>query len=461
MVQDFDLFVIGAGSGGVRAARIAASHGARVGIAERQYLGGTCVNVGCVPKKLMVFAASYADHFADAEGFGWRVGDRRHDWPAFIASKDREIGRLNAIYERLLEGPGAKIFWGDAKLTGPNEIAIGDETVSAERILVATGGRPILPLIPGAPEHGITSDDVFTLSEMPERILVVGAGYIGLEFAGIFRRLGAEVSLAHRGQTILNEAFDHDVRRVLQEDLAKQGIRFTFDCRVERVEKLPRGVRVHRSNCAPLEVDQVLFATGRAPNVRGLGLEALGVELDDNKAIHVDDDGRSSVPSIFAIGDVTARVQLTPVATAEGHALADRLFGPAARTVGYENIPTAVFANPPVAQVGLTERLAQDAFGDDLDVYVSSFKSMRFALAERDESTLMKLVVQRSTDRVVGLHMVGQDAPEIVQGFAVAVKTGATKADFDATIGIHPTAAEEFVTMRTKRTVSREEIAAS
>ena len=438
MAFDFDLFVIGAGSGGVRAARIAAAHGARVAIAERQYLGGTCVNVGCVPKKLMTFAASYAHHLEDAEGFGWQVGDARHDWKTLIRNKDREIDRLNRAYARLLDGPGARTFWGDAVIEGPHRVRVGGETVTAEKILVASGGRPVLPDVPGAKEHGITSDDVFYLEAMPERVVVVGAGYIGIEFAGIFARLGAEVTMAHRGRMILNDNFDLDARRVLQEELEKQGVTYAFDCKITGVEKSAGGLVVHRSNCAAIEVDQILFATGRAPNTRGLGLADVGVELRGNGAVHVDDEDRTNVPSIYAIGDVTDRVQLTPVATAEGHAFADRHFGRNLRAVTYDNIPTAVFANPPVAQVGLTEEQAITRFGDDLDIYQTEFKAMRFALAERDEKTLMKLIVQASTDRVVGAHMVGQDAPEIIQGFAVAVKMGATKADLDATIGIHP-----------------------
>ena len=451
MAFDFDLFVIGAGSGGVRAARIAAAHGARVAIAERQYLGGTCVNVGCVPKKLMTFAASYAHHLEDAEGFGWHVADARHDWKTLIRNKDREIDRLNETYARLLDGPGARTFWGDAVVEGPNTVRVGDERVTAAKILIATGGRPVLPDVPGAQEYGITSDDVFFLEDMPKRVVVVGAGYIGIEFAGIFARLGAEVTMAHRGRMILNDSFDLDARRVLQEELEKQGVAYAFDCKITGVEKTAGGLLVHRSNCATIEVDQILFATGRAPNTADLGLEAVGVELRGNGAIHVDAEDRTNVPSIYAIGDVTDRVQLTPVATAEGHAFADRHFGRDRRTVTYDNIPTAVFANPPMSQVGLTEDQAVARCGDDLDIYQAEFKAMRFSLAERDEKTLMKLIVQRSTDRVLGAHMVGQDAPEIVQGFAVALKMGATKADFDATIGIHPTSAEEFVTLRTRR----------
>lgn len=461
MAYDFDLFVIGAGSGGVRAARIAAAHGARVAIAERQYLGGTCVNVGCVPKKLMTFAASYAHHLEDARGFGWHVGDSRHDWKALIANKEREIGRLNEAYQRLLDGPGARTFWGEARIEDPHTIRIGDQSVTAEKILVATGGRPVLPNVPGAPEHGITSDDVFFLEEMPKRVVVVGAGYIGVEFAGIFARLGAEVTMAHRGQMILNDNFDLDVRRVLQAELEKQGVVYAFDCRITGVEKTSGGVLVHRSNCPAIEVDQILFATGRAPNTDGLGLAELGVEVRANGAVHVDAEDRTNVPSIFAIGDVTDRVQLTPVATAEGHAFADRHFARNPRTISYADVPTAVFANPPVAQVGLTEDQAVARFDDDLDIYQAEFKAMRFALADRDEKTLMKLVVQRSTSRVLGAHMVGQDAPEIIQGFAVAVKMGATKADFDATIGIHPTSAEEFVTLRTRRAPRAAQAAAS
>ncbi|TVQ35567.1 MAG: glutathione-disulfide reductase [Geminicoccaceae bacterium] len=451
MAFDYDLFVIGAGSGGVRAARIAAGHGARVGIAERLYYGGTCVNVGCVPKKHLTYAASYAHHFEDAVGYGWHLGGVRHDWKALIANKDKEIQRLNGVYERLLQNAGATIFWGDATLTGPHRLEVADREVTAERILIATGGRPVLPAVPGVREHGITSDDVFYLEAMPERIAIVGAGYIGIEFAGIFARLGAEVVLVHRGQMILNEGFDADARRVLQEEMAKQGVTFAFDCRITGVERVSEGLRVHRSTGPDLLVDQILFATGRAPNVEGLGLAAIGVEMGPNGAIRVDREDRTTVSSIYAIGDVTDRVQLTPVATAEGHAFADRHFAQRPRSVSYANIPTAIFANPPMSQVGLTEDQARERFGDDLDVYYAEFKAMRFSLTDRAEKTMMKLVVQASTDRVVGLHMVGQDAPEIVQGFAVAVRMGATKADFDATIGIHPTAAEEFVTLRTKR----------
>ncbi|MFW5679109.1 MAG: FAD-dependent oxidoreductase, partial [Pseudomonadota bacterium] len=383
MAFDFDLFVIGAGSGGTRAARIAAGHGARVAIAERLYYGGTCVNVGCVPKKHLTYAASYAHHFEDAVGYGWHLGAPRHDWQALIANKDQEIRRLNGVYQRLLEGAGAHIFWGDARLEGPQTVAVDGRTVTAERILIATGGRPVLPAVPGAKEHGITSDDVFSLPAMPERICIVGAGYIGIEFAGIFARLGSDVVLVHRGQTILNEGFDADARRVLQEEMEKQGVTFAFDCRITGVSQETDHLRVHRSIGPDLQVDQILFATGRAPNVEGLGLEALGVETAPNGAIHVDGEDRTNVPSIYAIGDVTDRVQLTPVATAEGHAFADRHFAKRHRTVSYDYIPTAIFANPPMSQVGLTEAQARERHGDDLDVYYAEFKAMRFSLTDR------------------------------------------------------------------------------
>lgn len=448
---DYDLFVIGAGSGGVRAARIAAGHGAKVAVAERARLGGTCVNVGCVPKKLMTYAASYADHVEDAAGFGWTIGAAAHDWPAFIAAKDKEISRLNGIYQNLLEKSGAEILRGDARLTGPHDIDVGGKKYTAKNILIAVGGAPFVPDIPGAREHGLTSDDMFTLKQRPEKMIVVGAGYIGLEFAGIFSRLGTQVTLVHRRDLILNENFDGEVRRFLQNEIVKQGVEFSFQCQIEKVEKAGTGVRVHRTGCDPVEVDCILFATGRKANIDGLGLEEAGVKTDKRGAISVDEQGRTSVSHIYAIGDVTERIELTPVATGEGHALADRLFGNRPdKYISYENVPSAVFSSPPLASVGMTQEQAEAKHPGKIDIYKSDFKAMRFTLAGRDERTFMKLVVQRDTGKVLGLHMAGQDAAEIVQGFAVALKAGATKADFDATIGIHPTSAEEFVTMRTK-----------
>lgn len=448
---DFDLFVIGGGSGGVRAARIAAGHGARVAIAEKQYWGGTCVNVGCVPKKLMTYAAGYAQQMDDAKGYGWNVGARSHDWEAFIAAKNKEIERLNGIYASMLEKSGARVLWGHAKLTGPQSVEVDGTEYTAAHIVIASGGTPSVPdKIPGAKEYGLTSDDVFFLKQRPQRVFVVGAGYIGVEFAGIFAGLGSDVTLVHRGSLILNDGFDDDLRHFLQAELIKQGIDFSFECQIERVEKTDTGVCVHRTNCAPVEADAIIFATGRKPNVEGLGLEAVGVEQGRGGLVHVNEDDQTNIPSIFALGDVTNRVELTPVALGEGHALADRLFGNKPRHIVYENIPTAVFSNPPLAMCGLTQAQADEKYPGQIDIYKSDFKPMRYTLAGRDERTLMKLIVHRETDKVIGLHMAGMDAPEIVQGFSVAIKAGATKADFDGTIGIHPTAAEEFVTMRTK-----------
>ncbi len=446
---DFDLFVIGGGSGGVRAARIAAGHGARVAIAEKKYWGGTCVNVGCVPKKLMTYAASYADHFEDAKGYGWRVGDTSHDWGAFIAAKDAEIKRLNGIYSTMLEKSGAQTIYGHAKIIGPNEVDVEGKRYTAQYIVIATGGKPTVPDMRGAQANGLTSDDIFFLKERPKSLCIVGAGYIGVEFAGIFAKLGTKVTLVHRGAVILNTSFDDEARRFLQDELMKQGIDFSFECQIESVEKTEKGVRVCRTNCAPMEFDAILFATGRKANIDNLGLEDVGVAVGKNGMVIVDKDDRTNIPSIFALGDATNRVELTPVALGEGHALADRLFGKKQRHISYQNIPTAVFSAPPMAQVGLTQAQAEETLGK-VDIYKSSFRPMKHILAGRDEKTFMKLIVDPKTDKVVGLHMVGADAPEIVQGFATAIVAGATKADFDATIGIHPTAAEEFVTLRTK-----------
>ena len=446
---DFDLFVIGGGSGGVRAARIAAGHGARVAIAEKKYWGGTCVNVGCVPKKLMTYAASYADHFQDAKGYGWSVGDASHDWGAFIAAKDAEIKRLNGIYSTMLEKSGAQTIYGHAKIIGPNEVDVEGKRYTAQYIVIATGGTPTVPDMQGAQANGLTSDDIFFLKERPKTLCIVGAGYIGVEFAGIFAKLGTKVTLVHRGAVILNTSFDDEARHFLQDEMVKQGIEFSFECQIESVEKTAKGVRVCRTNCASVEFDAILFATGRRANIEGLGLDDVGVKTGRNGVVIVDKDDRTNIPSIYALGDATNRVELTPVALGEGHALADRLFGNKTRHISYQNIPTAVFSAPPMAQVGLTQAQAEEKIGA-VDIYKSSFRPMKHILAGRDEKTFMKLIVDPKTDKVVGLHMVGADAPEIVQGFATAIVAGATKADFDATIGIHPTAAEEFVTLRTK-----------
>jgi glutathione reductase (NADPH) len=447
-LADFDFFVIGAGSGGVRAARIAASHGARVGIAEDRYYGGTCVNVGCVPKKLMAIGAHYSADLEDAAGFGWTVGARTHDWATLIRNKDAEIARLNGIYRRLLEGAGVETFDARARLAGPGRVEVAGRTVTADHILVATGSHPEWPDHPGAREHGMISDAVFHLPEMPRRIAIVGAGYIGVEFAGIFHGLGAEVTLIHRGDGVLR-GFDEDVRSHLAAEMSKAGVAFRFEVEVDRVERLPHGVVLTLTDGTTLVADAVLFATGRKPNTAGLGLEEAGVALDRNGAIVVDERHESTAARIYAIGDVTHRLNLTPVATAEGHALADRLFAGRERLARFDLVPTAVFSHPPVGTVGLTEAEARGR-GLAVDIYRASFRPIRHTMSGRDARTLMKLVVDAETDRVLGLHMVGEDAPEITQGFAVALVAGATKAQFDATIGIHPTAAEEFVTMRTK-----------
>lgn len=450
MTYDFDLFVIGAGSGGVRAARIAAGHGAKTAIAEERFYGGTCVNVGCVPKKLMTYVAGYAHAMRDAKGYGWSIGERTFDWPAFIARKDAEIERLNGIYESLLENNNVARFWGHAQIIDPHTIRINDETVSAQRILIATGGKIDTPNIEGAHEYGITSDDIFTLKEQPKTLVILGVGYIGLEFAGIFNALGTQVHVIYRRDDILNEGFDGDVRTFLHDQMSQKGIHFHPKTNITRVEKTPEGLRVHLDSGDPIEADQALFATGRSPNTNGLGLEAVGVETNPKGAIIVDGEEQTNVPSIYAVGDVIDRVALTPVALGEGHALADRLFAKDTRHISYDNIPSAVFSDPNVAQVGLTEEQARAKYGDDLDVYLSDFRAMKMILADNETRSFMKLIVRRSTDKVIGLHMIGDEAGEIVQGFATAIIAGATKGDFDRTIGIHPTSAEEFVTMRTK-----------
>ncbi len=451
---DFDFFVIGAGSGGTRAARIAAGHGARVGVAEERYLGGTCVNVGCVPKKLFVYAAHFAEDFEDAAGFGWTVGERHHAWQTLIRNKNTEIERLNGIYERLIEGAGATLYDKRATLSDAHTIELRDpgqpdgpaETVTADRILVATGGWPVVPAFPGS-EHVITSNEAFFLGGLPKRIVVVGGGYIAVEFAGIFAGLGAKVTQLYRSDLFLR-GFDQDVREVLAEEMSKKDIDLRFNSQVSQITKQADGsLLVDFGDKETVAADLVMYATSRAPNSGGLGLEKAGIETGGNGAIAVDETGRSNVGNIYAIGDVTDRIQLTPVAIAEGHALADRLFNPSGRNVGYEYIPTAVFSQPPIGTVGYTEEEARSKFGE-VDIYRSAFRPMKHTLSGRDERSMMKLIVDRASDRVVGLHMVGLDAGEITQGFAVAMKAGATKADFDATIGIHPTAAEEFVTMR-------------
>jgi glutathione reductase (NADPH) len=442
---DYDLFVLGAGSGGVRAARIAAAHGAKVGICEESRVGGTCVIRGCVPKKLLVYAAHFSEDFEDSGGYGWTVENARFSWPDLIRAKDLEIDRLNQVYLRLLSDAGVTLYQDRGAFIDAENVRVGSHTISAERFLVATGGHPWLPDIPGI-EHAITSDDAFHLAELPARVAIVGGGYIACEFAGIFNGLGAETTQIYRGESVLR-GFDHDVRRVVGEEIGKKGVRLLLNTTVASIEKTATGLQMTLGDGKKIEADQVMYATGRVPNVRHLGLRNTGMEFHADGTIVVDDLSQTSVGHIYAVGDVTNRVNLTPVALHEGHAFADSMFGGIVRPVNHEYVPSAVFSQPPVGTVGYSEQEALIHCGP-VDVYRSSFKPMKHTLSGRDELTMMKLIVDRESQKVVGIHIVGMDAPEIVQGFAVAVKSGVTKQEFDATIGIHPTAAEELVTMR-------------
>ena len=442
----FDLFIIGAGSGGVRAARMAAQRGARVAVAEDAALGGTCVNLGCIPKKLYSFAAHYAESFEESHGFGWSVAASSFDWETLKAGRRVEIGRLNAVYGQLLAGAGVALVRGRARVVGPNEVEVDGVRHRAERIVVATGGWPVAADVPGG-DRAISSNDIFDLARFPARLVVVGGGYIASEFASIFNGLGARVTQLYRGEQILR-GFDRDIRHHVAAEMTKKGVDIRLGAKVRALEADGGdATRIVLADGSALLADAVLYATGRAPNTGGLGLEAVGVELDVNGAVLVDDRYRSNVPSIYAIGDVIDRVQLTPVALAEAMALVDDLFGGAERHVDYLHIPTAVFTHPNIGTIGLSEDDARGRF-ERIRVYRSEFKPLRHTLSGSSERTMMKLVVDDANDRVVGLHMVGADAGETIQGFAVAMKAGATKAVFDATLGIHPTAAEEFVTMR-------------
>jgi glutathione reductase (NADPH) len=442
---DYDLFVIGAGSGGVRAARIAAGHGARVGICEESRVGGTCVIRGCVPKKLLVFASQFAEAFEDASGYGWTPGDTGFSWPDLIAAKDREIDRLNQIYIKLLANAGVTLHEGRGRLVDAQTVEVDGRRISAERILIAVGGRPWVPDIPGR-ELGITSDEAFDLPELPRRVLIAGAGYIAVEFAGIFNGLGSEVTLAYRRDLILR-GFDDDVRRAVEAGMRGRGIKIEYHCAPARLSRKDDGIEVTFSDDHRETFDAVMFATGREPYVWDLGLDAAGVHLGPGNRIEVDDYSRTSVESIYAVGDVTDRIALTPVALMEGHALADTLYGGMDRPIDHANVPAAVFSQPPVGTVGLSESQAREA-GHAVRIFRSSFTPMKYTLSGRTEKALMKLVVDADTDRVLGCHVVGPDAPEMLQGFAVAVRAGLSKADFDRTIGIHPTSAEELVTLR-------------
>ena len=474
---DFDLFVIGAGSGGTRAARIAAGCGARVAVAEERFLGGTCVNVGCIPKKLFVYASHFAEDFEDAAGYGWRPsragaaaygggGAPVFDWPTLVANKDREIERLNGIYRGLIEGAGARLFDARATIAGPHAISVDASTVSARHILVATGGEPTLPDIPGI-EHAIRSDDVFYLDRLPERLIVVGGGYIAVELAGVFAGLGVEVTQLYRGPLFLR-GFDDDIRRALAEEMRKRGVDLRFDANVSAIERTaassngsPAGGRIRAvlgesggavrggatGDPETLEADLILYATGRHPNTAGLGLENAGVETAPNGAVLVDAWSRSNVEHIWAVGDVTDRINLTPVAIREGHCFAETVFNDNPVSPDHEDVPTAVFSQPAIGTCGLTEAEAAARYRE-IDVYLSTFRPLKHTLSGRDQRSVMKLLVDAATDRVVGCHLLDPDAAEIVQGVGIAMKCGATKVQFDRTMAIHPTAAEEIVTMR-------------
>ena len=445
---DFDYFVIGGGSAGLRSARVAAGHGVRVGIAEQRYWGGTCVNAGCVPKKLMAIGAHFSDDFADAAGFGWIAARPVHDWKTLLARKEVEVKRLNAFSRTLLTNAGCTVFDDRATLLDPHTIEVAGNRLTTDRVLIASGGRPVRPDRPGVREHAFTSDEVFGLEAMPKRILIVGGGYISMEFAGIFHGFGAEVTVVCRSKMVLN-GFDDDIRTHLAKEMVGADLNLYLRTDVDRVDKVGEHYAVSLNDGRTIAADGVMYATGRKANTASVGIGAAGVALNADGAIIVDEKYRTNVPNIYALGDVTNRINLTPVAIAEGRALADTLFGGREGSLSYDNVPTAVFSNPPIGTVGLTEAEARNRYGA-VDVFVSDFRPLRHTLSGSSKRTLVKIVVDAATDRVLGCHMVGMEAPEIIQGFAVALNCGATKKQLDATIGLHPTAAEEFVTMSSK-----------
>jgi glutathione reductase (NADPH) len=442
---DYDLFTIGAGSGGVRASRVSASHGAKVVVAEERYLGGTCVNVGCIPKKLLVYAAHFSEDFEDAAGFGWTVGERHVDWAKLIKNKNTEISRLNAVYRKLLQDSGVTIIESRAEVVDPHTVIVDGNKITAKYILVAVGSWPVVPEFPGS-EHAITSNEIFFLPSLPRKVIIVGGGYVGVEFAGILHGLGVEVTQLYWHALFLR-GFDDDCRKTLADEMRKKGIDLRFNADIEKIEKRGAGLHATLNGGATIEADQILYATGRVPNTRSLGLVKAGVEIKQDGTIVVDDYSKTNIDSIYAIGDCTNRMMLTPVAIAEGRAVAETLFNNHPMKPNHVNVPSVVFSNPNLGTVGLTEAEARDRYRN-IDVYKTTFKPLKHTLTHRDERTMMKIIVDHATDRVLGCHMVGPDAGEIIQGLAVAMNCGATKAQFDATIGIHPTAAEEFVTMR-------------
>jgi len=446
-MADFDLFVIGAGSGGVRAARVSAAYGARVAIAEEYKVGGTCVIRGCVPKKLLVYGAHFAEDLDDAAMFGWDVPTKRFDWPVLRDNVLAEVARIEGAYTETLTNHDVTILHERAELTGANSIRLASgKEVTADKILIATGATPVMPRVEGI-EHAISSNEVFHLPKLPKRIVIVGGGYIANEFAGIFRQFGSHVTLVNRTDVILRHYDQQIVDRLMQISVRK-GIDFRFNSTIDKIERGDEGtLHVSMTGCDDIEADQLLFAVGRRPNTAGLGLEAAGVETGDNGQIKVDADNRTNVASIFAVGDVTDRVQLTPVAIREAQAFADTFFGNMPTQVDYDCVPSAVFSHPPLAGVGLTEGQARNKLGQ-VKTFTSDFRAMKNVLAGRNERSLYKLVVDGSTDRIVGIHMVGPDAPEILQAAAIAVRAKLKKADFDATVALHPTMAEELVLMR-------------
>ena len=457
MAYDFDLFVIGAGSGGVRASRIASTHGARVAVAEEYRYGGTCVIRGCVPKKLFVYASHFSEDFEDAEAFGWTVGKATFDWSKLVANKDKEIDRLNGIYINLLDGAGVKRYDGRARLIDAHTIEVAGETVTTENILLATGGTPTLPDVPGI-EHAISSNEAFHLDALPDHITIVGGGYIAVEFAGIFNGFGRKVTQLYRSEQILR-GFDRDVRDHLAGEIRKKGIDLRTDTNVTAIEKTSSGYRLSLTNGETLDTGLIMYATGRHPNSGDMGLQAVGVELAKGGAVKVDEWSQTNIPNIHAVGDLTDRINLTPVALMEGHAYADTVFGNNPRQPNHRDVPAAVFSQPSCGTVGLSEEEARAEIGD-VDIYKSTFTPMKHTLTPSEEKTMMKLVVDAKTDRVLGCHVVGPDAAEMVQGIGIALRCNATKAQFDATVGIHPSAAEELVTMRTKWTPPEEAQAA-
>lgn len=443
---DYDLITIGAGSGGVRATRLAGGWGRKVAIVESSRVGGTCVMRGCVPKKLLVYGAHFADDFEDARGYGWTVGETSFDWKTLIANKNRELDRLEGVYERILRDNKVDVLRGRGTIVDPHTVEVDGQRHTAEKILIAVGGWPVLPDIPGI-EHAVTSNEALDLPDLPKRVTIVGGGYIAVEFAGIFNALGSQVTQVIRKEMILR-GFDRTIRAALQQELTGKGIDLRCETTVRSIEKTESGAyNLRFAGGEEHETDLVMYATGRAPNTRGLGLEEVGVALNEAGAIIVDENARTSVESIFAIGDVTDRINLTPVAINEGRCFAETFFHDNPMTMDYDNVASAVFSQPPVGSVGLSEEEARKKHGK-VKVFISRFRPMKYTLSGREERTVMKLIVDAQTDVVLGAHMVGVDAPEIIQGIAIALKCGATKKQFDATVGIHPTAAEEFVTMR-------------